>query len=114
MNASFYYKEVEAKMDKTVIYVGTQRDGYVFRLRPRSREQLNGRYPEAPTVSSVFIGYDTRHTFEQIHRKIWNQISILLTGLTVNEINKLGGFIVINPSTNTEVYNSLEQYVQES
>ncbi|MBI1923684.1 hypothetical protein HYR99_05485 [Candidatus Poribacteria bacterium] len=90
-----------------IINVGIQFDGYVFRLRPRSREWLKTKFSLAHTVASVFIGFDKKQDFQQIHRSIWNQISILLTGLSLEEINQLGGFTVFSPRTGEEVFHSL-------
>jgi len=89
-----------------IINVGIQFDGYVFRLQPRSWEWLKTKFPKAHTLASVAIGFDKRPDFQQIHRSIWNQISILLTGLSLEEINKLGGFTVYSPRTGEEVFHS--------
>lgn len=96
---------------KITINVGTQFDGYVFGLRPKSREWLKTKFPLAHTVASVaigFHGFNKRPDFQQIHGSIWGQISILLTELSLEEINKLGGFTIFSPQTGEEVFHSLE------
>ena len=53
-------------MDKLTVLVGKQRDGYVFRLKPSSKRELEQEGDSRDTVSSIFISYDTKHDFEQI------------------------------------------------
>jgi len=48
---------------------------------------------------------------QQIPQSIWQQIIQLLTGLSFEEINNIGGFVVTNPQTEQEVFNSLMVYV---
>lgn len=98
-------------MDKLVVLVGTQKDGYVFRLKPSSRHQLlQERSPEG-LVDSVFIAYDKKHDFEQIHGHIWDHVIMLLTNMPLEEVNRRGGFTVLDPGTNTVVYDSAIQHV---
>ena len=99
---------------KIIINVGIQFDGYVFGLQPRSRAWLQTQFPLAHTVASMAIGFNSfnkKPDFQQIHGSIWNQISILLTGLSLEEINKLGGFTVFSPQRGEEVFHSLEANV---
>ena len=78
-------------MQPLVIYVGSNWEGFTFRLDPKSLRELreSGRTgPDAlPTVS---IGYDTRVNFEQIHDPIYEHIAELLTGLTSEKLKKIG------------------------
>ena len=99
---------------KIIVNVGTQFDGYVFGLQPRSLEWLRTKFSHAHTIASVAIGFNNfnkKPDLQQIHGSIWNQISILLTGLSLEEINKLGGFTVFSPQTGEEVFHSLEANV---
>lgn len=88
------------------INVGVQRDGYVFRPRPLSRVWLEENFPDKDRVSSVFVGFDNKRDFQQITDSVWSRIWLLLTGLTMDEINQVGGLIVINPRTAQQVYSS--------
>lgn len=94
-----------------IINIGIQFDGYVFQLQPKSKKWLKENYPDVQTVSSIFIGFEKMKDAEQIHGKIWEQISMLLTGLSIEQLNKLGGFSVYSPSSRKEVINSLELVV---
>ena len=93
-----------------MIDVGIQRDGYTFRLDPLSRVQIQQTYPDLPRVASVFISFDQHKDLEQLPLPIWQQLVQLLTGLSFERINELGGFSVFNPHTETVVYNSLMIY----
>ena len=94
-----------------IIHIGVQRDGYVFELRPTSRDWLEENYPDKYRVTDLFIGFDKSQDIEQIPESIWDHISQLLTGLTLEEINHIGGFTVYNPRLGQEVFNSLFIYV---
>ena len=91
--------------------VGPQHGGYTFRLDPLDMRWIQKYAPERQRVSSVFIGFDQKSDLSQIHEAIWQQVFTLLTGLTMDEINELGGIAIENPLTRQEVYNSQPAYV---
>jgi len=100
-----------SETQKIILNVGSQRDGYVFRPRPKSRVWLEENYPEKPRVSSVFIGFDKAVDFPQIPDAIWRQVWTLLTGLSETELfdvatNQTDGLVVFDPITRQEVYHS--------
>lgn len=98
-------------MSKLTILVGRQKDGYVFRLKPSSKKDIENERDMSDTVSSVFISYDTKHDFEEIHGAVWDQVLRLLTGMSVDEVNRRGGFSVLDPGINRTMYDSVEQHV---
>lgn len=100
-------QEPTVPQSKITIHYGSQRDGYVFRLDPLSLLWLKDNYPNQNRIDSVLIGYDKRHTPNQIAESIWGHISQLLTGFSINEINQLGGFVVVHPVTGEVIYHSL-------
>lgn len=95
------------KQPRIEIHYGAQRDGFVFRLRPKSLIWLEENYPGRRQVDSVFIGFDQRHELEQIPISSWEHIIELLTGFSIDEMNEIGGFRVVHPVTEEEIYNSL-------
>jgi hypothetical protein len=99
------------KEAKIIIHVGSQRDGYIFGLRPRSRVWLEEHYPNQERVSSVYIGLDKMQDLQQIPESILGQVLHLLTGLSLDELNHIGGFSIYDPSTKQEVLNALFSYV---
>ena len=63
------------------------------------------------TVSSIFVAFDTKHDFEQIHGPIMEHVITLLTGRSSDDLNKTGGFAVVNPVTKETLYDSVSQHV---
>lgn len=78
------------------IEMTTQGNGWTFRLDPKSRSLLTQRFDHASIGSSVFVGTDTRRSYEDIHGTMWNQIVLLLTGLSPDQIEELGGYQIID------------------
>jgi len=62
-------------------------------------------------VSSVFIGYDTKHVFEIINGPVYHHVITLLTGMPMEKINEVGGFEVLDPNTNQTIFDSICQHV---
>ena len=95
------------------IYAGNQSDAYVFQLRPRNRSWLEAHYPDKLRINTVLIGFDRnkRPDFQQIQEPIWEHVCRLLTGFSIEEINQIGGFVIVAPgevpSKDQVVYNSL-------
>ena len=89
------------------IEYGSQRDGYTFRLEPLTMLWIREKYPDRYRVDSVFIGFNKRQDLTRFDESVWGHVSQLLTGLSFEELNSLGGFVVVNPVTNQEIYHSL-------
>lgn len=96
--------QVSVDSNKIIIHYGSQRDGYIFRLHPLSLLRLQERYPERRRIDSVFIGYDKRRSPEEVEQTVWQHVSQLLTGLSLAELEENGGFVVIHPVTQQEIY----------
>lgn len=94
-------------MKKLKVLVGKQRDGYVFRLQPSSRRMIMPKADSLGTVSSVYIGFDTKHHFEQIHGPIMEHVISLLTGRSSEDLDRTGGFAVVDPVTEETLYDSV-------
>ena len=99
------------KTPKIVINIGSQRDGYTLRPKPTTRVWFEKNYPDKERVASVFIGFDKTQDLQQIADSVWNRVWPLLTGLSVNELNQIGGLVVVDPVTKQEVYRSMPAYV---
>ncbi len=93
------------------IHYGSQRDGYTFRLRPLTLLGIREKYPDRYRVDSVFMGFDKHQDLTRFDESVWSHVSHLLTGLSCEELNSLGGFVVINAVTDQEVFNSLRVHV---
>ena len=100
-----------SKEAQIIIHAGRQRDGYVFGLRPRSRVWLEERYPQKERVASLFIGLDKMQDIQQLPASILTQVLNLLTGLSLDELNEIGGFAIYDPATKQPLFDSLPIYV---
>ncbi len=99
--------KMQVNAPPVIIQLSEQMDGYTLRLRPRSRVWLDEQHPDPARVSSIFIGFDKAASVDQIHESIWYQVAYLLTSLSHEELNDLGGFAVINPTSGQEIFHSL-------
>lgn len=88
---------IEEPNGPLVIYVGRQATGCTYQMGPISRRRIREAFPDARIAPSVFVGYETKQDFEKAHGPIWDQLAIILTGLTREQIDKLGGIRIYDP-----------------
>lgn len=95
-------------MDKVVIQVGRQLDGYTFRLDPRSRVTHAENLPVPLPATSVFVSVDseTREGLERVYGPMWQQVAILLTGLSEAQLGSLGGSVFIDAANGQALFES--------
>lgn len=73
------------------IDVGTQVDGYVFKLHPRSKLRI--KFPSTVTVPSrLFVSFETMSDFTAVYGKsmLVRQVPVLLTGLSNEQLSSQG------------------------
>ena len=86
-------------MAQIIVEVGKQRGGATFQLSPRTRLQLRDLLAEGVVASSVFLSFpDTRKAFSDPQAPWWEQVVLLLTGLSSEQIQRLGGFRFVDPA----------------
>jgi hypothetical protein len=90
-------------MPEIIIDVGRQMDGATFHLSPRTSARLAEQKLGPPFASSLFVAFPTKGAFERDHSSMWTQIAMLLTGLTADQIEQLGGFRFVDPVADREV-----------
>ena len=73
------------------VNVGVQGNGTTFELAPGVREAIPRAAAGADPPGSVFLGFDTRHDLERHLGPMWGPVAALLTGLTEDELTRLGG-----------------------
>lgn len=72
--------------------------GYMYYFTPASRERIIRAYPHTKLYPSVSISQKDLKWIKQQHGDDWwNQVRILLTGLTREQVLALGGYRVILP-----------------
>jgi hypothetical protein len=84
-------------MSPIIINIGRQSDGCTYQLHPRSRAEIKARFPSVHPVPTIFVGYDTQGDFETLHGPMWKQIAMMLTGLTWEQIEEVGGATIYDP-----------------
>jgi hypothetical protein len=85
-----------------LIYVGRQHDGAVYELGPRTEWRLEKAFPQTTRLPSVFLGYEKTEDFERLHGRLWEQVAVMLTGLSLEQINNLGGFRICDSEEKKE------------
>jgi hypothetical protein len=81
-----------------IYQVREEDQGVMYYLAPASRARVIRAYPHTRLDASVTISKEDLERIKQQHGDIWwNQMRILLTGLTKEQVLSLGGYRVILP-----------------
>ena len=88
-------------MSTIVINIGRQSDGCTYQLNPRSRVEIQSQFPGVHPAPTVFVGYESQSDFEQIHGPMWKQVAMMLTGLSWEQIEEMGGASLYDPIAGT-------------
>ena len=98
-------------MDRIIIDVGRQREGYTFRLSPRSKYELLKQFPNRPLPKSMFTSYETKGDFESTHGSVLPHVAMVLTGFSEDQLEELGGVVFVDPVSGEELFDSAGQNV---
>lgn len=80
------------------IYVGRQADGFTYKLHPNSKELIRKKFPGVKMIDSIFVGVDTQQDVNvQFVQTWWDQLSVMLTGVSLDKIMEVGGYQVYDP-----------------
>ena len=77
-------------------------EGTAFRLEQKSLQRLLQYFPnarlqgEAKIPQQVLFPAEVREDFERQHGPVWDQVIIILTGLSEKEISRLGGIRILD------------------
>lgn len=93
-------------MEPIWIDIGLQGDGCVYALRPSSRSRIREVFPQAALVPNLFIGYESEADFFELQAPLWSQVAQMLTGLTPEQLEHLGGVVLFDPMSDKEVWRS--------
>ncbi len=69
-------------------------EGTLYRLSTASLERIMKRFPNARLVTEVFFSDQSKQEYERDHGPVWDQVIGLLCGLSVDQVNELGGYRV--------------------
>jgi hypothetical protein len=96
--------EVAREPAPIVIYRSVNRDGETYALEPRSLKRLREAFGQAVHVRPrVFIAHETRADHEHVAGAIAPQIVMLLTGLSEQRLEPVGGVIFRDPATEQDL-----------
>ena len=93
-------------MSTIIVEIGKQMDGATFQLSPQTRTALATQTGRQLLTSSIFVSYDTKRDFEAMHGPFWSHIVALLTGMSEDQIRKMGGFSVVSPTDDQVLFES--------
>ncbi|HEY3570232.1 MAG TPA: hypothetical protein VGP73_20040 [Thermoanaerobaculia bacterium] len=80
------------------VAVGEQGNGATFRLTPETRMMLEARFSGwSRGPKGVFLEAERLWDFSLMRDLMWAQVVMLLTGLTEQQIQELGGFTFVDP-----------------
>jgi hypothetical protein len=86
------------------IYVGWQQDGGVYGLEPLSKRAIQEAFPQAVIHPLIMIGHDRSADIDRFHRPHWEQMAQMLTGLTAEQIARLGGVRIYDPEAEKVIW----------
>jgi hypothetical protein len=69
-------------------------DGTRSRLSTASQERIMRRFPSARLAGEVILSHQAQQTFERERGPVWPRVISLLSGLTLDQVNELGGYRV--------------------
>lgn len=93
-------------MSRIIVDVGKQMTGATFQLSPQTRVMLASRKLGLPPISSVFVAFDTKKAFDEKLGPIWVHVVMILTGLTEDQLEELGGYSFVSPADQEVLFES--------
>ncbi len=81
------------------IRLGREILGAVYQLDPLDEDRVKEAFPDARGLPILMLGYDGKEEFEKRHRPYWPLVVTLLTGLSLEQVNELGGVRFYEPQT---------------
>ena len=81
------------------VLVGRQSNGLTYALHPNSLQVIRKHFPAVHPQPSIFLGRDAQSDYEVASGTRYDQIAVLLTGLSLEELAELGGYRIVDPIT---------------
>ena len=91
---------------RVVILMRERSLGADFSLHPHSRALIRRRFPDAHMVSNVSIEWG-RHRELDEHEPLWDHVALVLTGLSMEELETLEGYQVYDLKSERTIHDSL-------
>jgi hypothetical protein len=97
-------EEADKRPEPVVVLIGRQSHGVAYGLYPTSLTRIQQQFPQAHPKETVFIGTGNQAGAEASRGPIFEQVALLLTGLSREELLAAGGFRVVDPLTDLVLY----------
>jgi hypothetical protein len=75
-----------------------------YSLAPLSQDRVCEAFPGTHMLPTVSFGYRRPEEFKSLHGPLWLQAAQLLTGLTSEQLGRLGGLVFQNPRTKEVIW----------
>jgi hypothetical protein len=79
------------------VEIALRYDGCSYGLSPYARGLVHKSFPSARPVQIVTIRSQMQPDFQAAQGHLWDQVARLLTGLTDEQLNELGGYRLYDP-----------------
>src|SRR5205085_3260774 len=79
------------------VYVSRDAEGLAYDLHPNSRTLVRQRFPHALLLQVVYVGTNDRNDFEENQTAAQDRVVQLLTGLSTEQLEELGGYRIYDP-----------------
>jgi hypothetical protein len=99
--------ERDGRSGPVEILVGRQGEGCTYGLHPNSLKLIRQRFPRVHPRPSVFIGRNGQTDIAAGVGTVYNQVAVILTGLSSTQLSELGGYRVVDPLTGLALYQSV-------
>jgi hypothetical protein len=84
-------------MQRLVFHVARGEDGWVFGLPLATERALRARNPNAQPAERIFIARPSMSAYQRAHAELWGQVAALLTGLSEQQLEEIGGWQFVDP-----------------
>lgn len=92
-------------MERLTINVNKQMDGFIFSLDPLAKRDIKQEFPAANPITSIFISYDTKASFEALYGKMQKHIYPALVGIdSEDDLKKIRHIEFIDFSSKKTLY----------
>jgi hypothetical protein len=112
-DSKWYVREIAANtlassgpLARVLILMRTHTIGADFSLHPHSRTLIRRRFPGSPMVSSISIEWSTKSDFEQQHGPLWDHVAMVLTGLSIEQLQSLDGYQIYDLLSERNIFDS--------
>lgn len=82
-----------------MVYATRGFDNFTYALHPLSEQRLEATRPKPRLPSRITIAFDAQGDVDAMHDAVFGQAAPLLTGLTLAQLEDLGGIEVREPGS---------------